>query len=179
MSQPPAGLEITNPTAYQQKLEALLGDRDPLAVLSETPEVIGRIAEEHTTAQLQARPFAGKWTPNEIIGHLTDAEWAYGWRIRCVLGQDGSVITGFDQDAWVTVQRFNDREPAQLVDMFRRLRHWNLGLWKQMTPSDLERVGKHDQRGPESLGLMLRMHAGHDLIHQDQITRYLDAIKAG
>jgi hypothetical protein len=20
----------------------------------------------------------GKWTPNEIIGHLTDSEWVYG-----------------------------------------------------------------------------------------------------
>jgi hypothetical protein len=35
----------------------------------------------------------------------------------------------------------------------------------------------HNERGPESLGLMLCMNAGHDLSHIDQLTRYLAAIE--
>ena len=59
--------------------------------------------------------------------------------------------------------------------MFRGLRSFNLAVWKQMTPSDFERVGKHNERGDESLGTMIRMLAGHDLSHIDQINRYLEA----
>ncbi len=39
----------------------------------------------------------------------------------------------------------------------------------------MERLGLRAERGPESLRTMLRMHAGHDLLHLGQITRYLAA----
>lgn len=172
-----SGLEVTNPAAYQQKLKDLLADRDPIEVLSETPDRLRRIVEEHTTEQLRARPFEGKWTPNEILGHLTDAEWASAWRFRHVLGDERPSVTGYDQDAWVDAQRFNERDPSELLAMFCALRSFNLDLWKRLTPADFGRVGDHSDRGPESLGLMLCMAAGHDLSHLDQITRYLDAIR--
>jgi hypothetical protein len=41
---------------------------------------------------------------------------------------------------------------------------------------DLHRAGRHNERGAESLGEMLRMTAGHDLNHLNQIARYLQAI---
>jgi hypothetical protein len=60
--------------------------------------------------------------------------------------------------------------------MFRTMRHFNLAMWKRMSPADLQRTGQHNERGPESLGLMLRVMAGHDLSHLDQITRYIQAV---
>ena len=73
-------------------------------------------------------------------------------------------------------QRHNEREPSELVEMFRTMRQFNLGLWKRMSPADLRRNGQHNERGPESLGVMLRMMAGHDLSHLDQIARYIQAV---
>ena len=169
------GIWIENPTAYQQKLEDLLGDRDPLEVLAETPALLARLVETHTVEQLRRRPYEGKWTPNEILGHLVDAEWIYGFRIRHVLCDDEPVIHGMDQDHWVARQAYNDHEPVELVDTFGMLRRHNLAVWRLATPEDLERTGLHKERGPESLGLMQRMHAGHDLAHLDQLDRYLSA----
>jgi hypothetical protein len=82
-----------------------------------------------------------------------------------------------NQDLWVAGQRHNEREPSELVDMFRTMRQFNLALWKRMSPADLKRTGQHNERGPESLGVMLRMLAGHDLSHLDQITRYIQAVR--
>jgi hypothetical protein len=50
-------------------------------------------------------------------------------------------------------------------------------LLKRMSPADLQRVGQHDERGAESLGLMLKMFGGHDLAHLAQITRSIQAIQ--
>lgn len=172
------GIEIADPQGYRDKLDRLLRNKPPLAVLETTPDVIAAIIDGYTAEQLRTRPFEGKWTPNEILGHLGDGEWAYGWRIRLILGQDGATITGFDQERWVAVQAYNDREPADLLETFRNLRAANLALWRQVTPEQMNRLGEHVERGPESLGLMLRMHAGHDLVHIDQITRYLKAVGA-
>ena len=163
--------------AYQDKLLGLLGKRDPIAVMSETANVIAGIVAKHTPKQMRTRPFPGKWTPNEVIGHLTDTEWVYGYRVRLILCEDTPTILGMDQDLWVTGQKHNDREPMELVEMFRGLRNYNLHVWRSLTPRDLERCGNHNERGKEALGLMIRMEAGHDLSHIDQITRYLAAVK--
>lgn len=175
----PPKIEKGDSAAYQQKLLGLLGNRDPIDILSKTADVLAGVVEQNSPEVLRTRPFPGKWTPNEVIGHLSDSEWVYGYRIRLILCQDNPVILGMDQDLWVAGQKHNDRQPKDLGALFRNLRAGNLALWKQMTPNDLKRVGRHNERGEESLGLMLKMNAGHDLSHIDQITRYLQAIDAG
>jgi hypothetical protein len=171
-----AGLATTNPQAYRERLFQLLGDRDPLEVMGQTASALTEIVNKHPATVLRTRPFEGKWTPNELIGHLTDSEWVYGNRLRLILCEDNPTILGMDQNLWVTGQRHNEREPSEHVEMFRTLRGFNLALWKRASPADWERTGQHNERGPESLGLMLRMLAGHDLSHLEQIHRYVQAV---
>jgi hypothetical protein len=171
-----AQVETGSRAAYQKKLMDLLGKQNPIEVLSKTAGVLAGIVRENPKKKLQTRPFEGKWTPCEILGHLCDSEWVYGFRVRLILCQDNPTILGMDQDLWVAGQRYNEREPAELVEQFRHLRSYNLHTWRSMKPRDFERTGQHNERGPESLGLMLKMNAGHDLSHIDQITRYLKAI---
>jgi hypothetical protein len=167
---------LNDPKAYQDKLCGLLGDRDPIGVLSRTAEVLDEFVKKNPVQKLQTRPFPGKWTPNEIFGHLVDTEWTFGFRMRMIFCEEEPTILGMDQEKWVERQRYNQQDPRELVGLFRALRGGNLALWKTMTPTDLARVGRHNERGAESLGMMLRMEAGHDLSHIDQITRYLQAI---
>jgi len=177
MSQVINPIWVTDPNAYRAKMAALVGSRDPLTVMAETADVLARIVREHATAQMLARPFEGKWTPNEIIGHLIDAEWVYGYRVRQILSEDDPPIMGMDQDLWVAAQRYNEREPSDLVETFRTMRGFNLTLWRIIREVQLDRCGQHNERGPESLRTMRTMLAGHDLWHIDQIMRYLAEIK--
>ena len=173
------GLGVTDPEAYRKKMDGLLDGRDPLEVMSETADVLAGIVREHSPEQLRSRPFEGKWTPNEVIGHLTDTEWVYGYRLRLILCEEGPTVLGIDQEAWVTRQGHNEREPEELVAAFRASREQNLRIWRGLSPEDLKRAGQHDERGSEALAQMLPMLAGHDLSHIDQIRRYLAAIAAG
>lgn len=171
-----AGLSVSEPQAYREKMFKLLGDRNPLEVFAQTASTLADVVRKHPATVLRSRPFGGKWTPNEIIGHLVDSEWVCGYRLRLILCEDNPAILGMNQDLWVAGQRHNEREPSELVEMFGTLRQFNLALWKRMSPADLKRTGQHNERGPESLGLMLRLYAGHDLSHLDQITRYVQAV---
>ncbi len=174
-----SAIEMGNTPAYQTKLMNLLGQRDPIETLSATPDAIDRFTRENDAATLRRRPHEGKWTPNEIIGHLVDAEIIYLHRVRQIFCEERPLIGSTDQDLWVSRQRHNERVPAELAAEFRSLRKMTLRLWRMMTPEDLKRTGCHSERGEESLGVMIRMHAGHDLSHIDQITRYLAAIRNG
>lgn len=169
---------VDDAAAYRKKLDGFLGTQDPITVLAQSPDRFARFVADNLPKVMRTRPYPGKWTPNEIIGHLTDSEWVFGFRVRLILCEEKPTILGMDQDLWVAGQRLNDREPKDLLEMFRGLRSYNLAIWKQMTPADFARVGKHNERGEESLAQMLRMHAGHDLSHIDQITRYLAAASA-
>jgi DinB superfamily len=164
------------PSAYRENLFRLLGDRNPLDVLAQTAPALGEIVRTHSAAVLRRRPFEGKWTPNEIIGHLVDGEWTYGYRLRLILSEDDPTILGTQQDSWVARQQHNLREPSELAGTFRTLRELNLALWKRVSAEDLQRAGRHNERGAEPLGVMLRMTAGHDLSHLNQIARYVQAI---
>jgi hypothetical protein len=173
------GLLLSASEVYRQKMFAMLGDQDPFAVLSETAAKLSEIVAGHSPAILRSRPFGDKWTPNEIIGHLTDSEWVYGYRLRLILSEENPTILGTQQDSWVARQGHNEREPSELVNLFRTLRQLNLATWKRTSATDLRRTGLHNERGPESLGAMLRLLAGHDLSHLDQIMRYIRAASQG
>jgi DinB superfamily len=178
MSTAQTGSLVSAPQAYREKIFKFVGDRDPLEVMAQTASKLSDIVRKHSPAVLRTRPFAGKWTPNEVIGHLVDSEWVYGYRLRLILSEDNPPILGTRQDSWVERLRHNEREPSELVELFRKLRELNLEQWRRTSSADLERTGQHNERGPESLGGMLRLLAGHDLSHLDQIARYIEATKA-
>jgi len=163
--------------AYRDKMFNLLGEQNPLDVLAQTASKLSGIVAAHPASVLRTRPFAGKWTPNEIIGHLTDSEWVYGYRLRLIRSEDNPTILGTVQDSWVAALRHNEREPSEHLENFRTLRQLNLATWRQMSPADLERTSQHNERGPESLRVMLRLLAGHDLSHLNQINRYIQAVQ--
>ena len=109
---------VSAPQAYREKMFSLLGDRNPVEVLAQTPDTLADIVAEHSAPVLRTRPFEGRWTPNEVIGHLTDSEWIYGYRLRLILCEDNPNILGTNQDSWVAFLRQNEHEPSELVKSF-------------------------------------------------------------
>lgn len=166
---------MSDPQAYRKRLFALLGERNPLDVMAQTATALDNIVRTHPVTVLRSRPFPGKWTPNEIIGHLADGEFVYGYRLRLILCEHNPTVVGTNQDLWVAAQRHNEHEPAELVEMFATMRQLNLVLSRRLSEADLKRTGQHNERGAESLEAMLRMLAGHDLSHLDQTYRYIEA----
>ena len=165
------------PTAiYRKRLWDYLGSQEPLEVLGRTADVLAGIVRTNDRKRLQVRPIEGKWTPCEVIGHLCDCEWVYGYRARLILCEEHPAIQGMDQDLWVAGQHYNEREPIELAEEFRYLRKHNLRLWQSLSPQELARTGQHSERGLESLDLLRTLLAGHDLLHLDQLKRLLMAI---
>src|SRR5262245_1351508 len=65
------------------------------------------------------RPAPGKWSPKEIVGHLIDSAVNNQARFVCAQQQDDLVFPGYDQDAWVRVQRYNERPWTAVVEAWR------------------------------------------------------------
>jgi hypothetical protein len=65
------------------------------------------------------RPSAGTWSPKEVIGHLIDSAANNHGRFVRAQTTDDLVFSGYDQDAWVRLQRYNERPWMDLIALWR------------------------------------------------------------
>jgi hypothetical protein len=161
---------------YSKAVLELVGGREPLSVLRETPAAAARAIEGLAPSQLRQPEAPGKWSIAAVLRHLADTDIVWGWRMRLILGQDRPTLTGFDQDLWAERLGYADSDPGDSLETWRVLRRDNLRLIERATPADLERVGVHAERGEESAGYLCRLYAGHDLMHLRQIDRIIASL---
>jgi hypothetical protein len=164
---------------YAPAVLELVGDRNPIEILRDTPGAAARAVATLTPGRLRAPESPGKWSIAQVLRHLADTEVVWGWRMRLILAQERPAITGFDQDAWADRLDYATADPNESLEVFTVLRRDNLRLVERASAGDLERVGVHAERGDESAGYLVRLYAGHDLMHLNQIERIKTAVSAG
>jgi hypothetical protein len=172
------GDELADPQAYQRRLVGLVGDDDPAAVQAATGAAWRALVDE-AGPDLRTRPAPGEWSVLECLGHALDGELVMSGRYRWALAEDDPEIVGYDQDRWVTALDHGRADPGDLLRLFDALRAANLALWNATAPALRARTVRHRERGPESMGLMFTMTAGHDRFHLAQARRALTSVRAG
>ena len=108
--------------------------------------------------------------------HGTKTELVLGFRIRMILSEDRPALQGYDQDRWASLFRYGEVSYESARAQLGVLRAANLTVLSRLGPAELERVGMHSERGPESLGHLMKLMAAHDLVHRRQIERVLAAV---
>lgn len=166
---------VTEFERYRDEILALLGDDDPLQVLRASIEELSTLVAGADTEQLRASPTPGEWSAWQVFSHLADAELVIGLRVRLIVTQDQPTLLGYDQDAWTARFSELDPDPQATWDRWLALRENNLRVYESLSNEEWERVGVHTERGEESARLVVRLAAGHDRAHIDQIRRNLAA----
>ena len=167
----PSGSTPADAARYVSALLDLLGDRDPVDVLRDTPHAVRRFVESAPSRIVTIPEAPGKWSIRDVVQHLADSELVGGFRLRLVLAQDRPPLTGFDQDLWAGRLRYREVDVQDALEQFTVLRRANLRLWTNLDEAELLRIGVHSERGEESLGHLRRLYAAHDLLHLRQIER--------
>ena len=172
----PATGAAEHAAAYVAAILDLLGDRDPIAVLRATGSALPRAIDGLSPQALRRPEQPGKWSISQILHHLADSDIVWAWRMRVILAQDRPTITGYDQDLWAARLHDDRDDPSEAIELFTVVRRSNLRLVERASPSDLQRVGVHAERGEERLDHLVRLYAGHDLLHLRQMERVRRAV---
>jgi len=159
---------------YRDELMAMLGDREPLAVLQASLDEVTGVVEAAGPERLGRTHGPGEWSPQQVLNHLADSDLVAATRIRMILTQARPLIVGYDQDAWTARFGGLDASPAETLARWRVLRQTNLRLFRSLSAAEWERIGLHSERGEESVRLLVELLAGHDLIHLAQLRRGLE-----
>lgn len=158
---------------YTQRILGYVSEQDPLKVLAATPPRLARLIGKVPASKAKKKPAPGKWSIGEVAAHLADVEIVIGWRVRSILGAPGTPIQAYDQDSWAAAGKYEKRNPRESVALFKAVRKANLTLYKSLSAAQWQMYGIHSERGQESVERIVRMVAGHDLNHLQQIERII------
>jgi hypothetical protein len=176
MSSAQNSIPIDIPGDYARGLLDRLGDRDVISVLEATPASLRTRFDGLDDGSIRRPEAPGKWSMIEVAHHLADSDMVAGVRIRMIVAQDRPPIVAYDQDLWVEKLRYRQAPLSEVLEQFEVLRKANVRLARELSHEELERFGVHSERGGESVGYLLRLVAGHDLVHLDQLTRIRRAV---
>ena len=164
---------------YIARITGHVGDKQPIEILRATPQRLRQLLKSVPEQQIHSRPAPGKWSIIEILAHLADVEIVVGFRVRMVLGApDGVPIVAFDQDDWARSLDYSGRKLENTLRSLEAARQTNIELYEKLTPAQLEKFGMHSERGKETVAHIIKLQAGHDLNHIQQIEAALAERKA-
>jgi len=145
-----------------------------------SPKEIAAAVSGLAPAVLGYKPAPGKWSIQEILGHLADVEIIYAHRLRQMLADKEPVIAPIDQDAWARNLGYLETPAPELVALYGLNRHHNVRLLKRLKPEDLARTAFHPeiQRNVTVADLVGRMST-HGANHLEQIERLKKAAGKG
>jgi uncharacterized damage-inducible protein DinB len=157
--------------AYITAVLGLVGNQDPLAILEATGPDMRAAVAGLDAGELRTAETEGKWSMVQVLQHMADSEVVWGWRLRKAWTEPGSELTGYDQDAWASGLHYEDADADAALAAFEALRRIHLDLLRNATEEELTRYAVHAERGKESVAHMVRLYAGHDMVHRNQLRR--------
>ena len=118
---------------------------------------------------VQARPAPGKWSIQEIVGHLIDSAVNNHHRFVRAQETDPLVFPDYQQDHWVNAQGCNHSSWPDLVELWRLYNGHLAQLMRRIPQHKLAvecRIGSYD---PVTLGFLVEDYLIHLKHHLQQI----------
>ncbi|MGD8495101.1 MAG: DinB family protein [Gemmatimonadales bacterium] len=160
---------------YVEAVLGMLGDREARPVLAAAPGEFREVVAGVDDGRLLRPESPGRWSVGQVLAHMVDSDLVWAWRLRLILAHDRPTLGGYDQDVWARRLRYEDVDPRASLERFAQVRSINLDLLDRLPDTDFDRVGVHAERGEENVRHLMRLYAGHDLVHLAQARRILSA----
>lgn len=100
-------------------------------------EQLKRIADE----QADHRYAPGKWSVKELLGHMSDTERLFSYRLLHILRADSAPLAGMDENAWMAASPHGRRRIADVVDEMIVVRKATIALVESIDADGIARGG--------------------------------------
>ena len=158
---------------YYEKYIALVPDGDVLSILEEQMVDTQSLLRGLPAGVSTYRYAPGKWSVNELIGHVIDSERIFAARALRFARNDPTPLPGFEQDDYVRNSKFDAYPLAELASELDAVRRASIFLFKHLEePAWMNRGTANNAE--VSVRALAYIIAGHELHHrQILLTRYL------
>lgn len=127
-------------------------------------------------SQADFRYAPDKWSIKEIVGHLSDAERIFSYRLLRIARGDKALLPGFEQDDYVKAANSETRKLPDLLEEFASIRRATIALVRSLDTAAWHRRGVASQNEVTALALAFII-AGHERHHWKILKeRYIPAL---
>ena len=106
----------------------------------------------------------GKWSIRQVVGHVTDAERVFAYRLMTFARGGDEPLPGFDENVFVENAAFDAQPLGALLDAFDATRQSTLHLLRQLPAEAWTRGGIANNK-PVDVRTLARVLAGHARHH--------------
>jgi uncharacterized damage-inducible protein DinB len=138
----------------------LLGDQ-----LNETIALLGHLSD----AQAEYRYAEGKWSIKEVLGHITDNERIWAYRMLRIARGDNYTCVSYDENQFVAESSFHLQPISSLVEEFTHVRRSTILLLRGLPDEAWHRMGTlYDTK--LTVNAAVYVVAGHEKHHRSVLT---------
>ncbi|NHE56721.1 DinB family protein [Cyclobacterium plantarum] len=102
----------------------------------------------------------GKWSWNQVLGHIVDTEKIMHFRALCISRGESAAFPGFDQNSYVENATFNEGNTEELLSSFLLNRQLFWLFIRTIPPEQWDVIGKVSGE-PMSLHALVHIIFGH------------------
>ena len=158
---------------YYEKYIALVPDGDVVSLLEEQMVETQSLLRALPASVATYRYAPGKWSVNELIGHVIDSERIFAARALRFARNDPTPLPGFEQDDYVRNSNFDEYPITELASEWESVRRSTVFLFKHLEDAAWMRRGIANN-AEVSVRALAYIIAGHELHHREILsTRYL------
>jgi uncharacterized damage-inducible protein DinB len=165
ISRPAPGESISYYHRYIDKVES----DDIAGQLTAQLGEIERLFERVTDRDALSRYAEGKWSIKEILGHLSDVERIFSYRLFRIARGDTTPLAGFDENAYTPAGRFDERPLPMLLAEFRAVRQSTAALVEGLPADAWDQQGTASEH-PITARALAYIIVGH-------VTHHLDVLR--
>lgn len=151
--------------AYYDTYIAKVRDGDIIDILREQGEAMRGLLARVPAERGQHAYAPGKWTLNEALLHVVDAERVFSYRALRIARGDTVPLHGFEQNDWVPQSGASDRTVASIVEEFVAVRASTVALFAGLPANAWNRRGTASGH-PVTVRALAFTCAGHALHHE-------------
>jgi uncharacterized damage-inducible protein DinB len=89
----------------------------------------------------------GRWSVQQIILHLMDADLIWAARIKCMIAEQNPTIIGYDESKFAASLFYEEQDANEAVRILDLNRRGLAKVLRKLPDSAFNRTGQHNERG--------------------------------
>lgn len=161
--QKPTGNEYPQNKYFSYYIEQV-DNQNVIETLMVNKDVVMNLYKSLSEEQKKNRYDLGKWSPHEILGHLTDTERIFGYRALCIARGEKQSLPSFDENDYADGAKFSVISFDSLLEQYRLVREGSIALFNSFSDEASSQVGSANGSAVSARALVW-MIAGHEIHH--------------
>ncbi|MFZ3339397.1 MAG: DinB family protein [Terriglobales bacterium] len=127
--------------------------------------------------EVESKPAPSKWSAKEELGHLLDSAANNHQRIVRAQLEDIPAMPGYEQNRWIAVHAYQQRDWKELIELWRALNQQLLSAAESVPPAGWSRTLTVAGSAPVTLQFVFEDYLVHMVHHLRHIGIEVDDIK--